>query len=162
MFERFSDRARKAMAYANWFAISTNSVHITPDHIFAGILIQDEGVAIETLRHLDFSTDTIRGWYGLNHRKDEFYSQSVRLPTTEASRKLVDLAITSCLSNRHDGVGTEHLLLGWLAIQSESTIVFFRNTGLSIEAIEAKVVELLAGQRDRKPGLLTRLFRRSI
>jgi ATP-dependent Clp protease ATP-binding subunit ClpC len=160
MFERFSDRARKAMAYANWFAISSDSEHITPDHIFAGILIQDEGVAVETLKYLSFSTETIRKWYGLTHRKEEFSVQGIRLPTTETSRSLVDRAITFCLSNRHDGVGTEHLLLGWLSIQSEATDVFFSNTGLKIEAVEAKVIELLASQRDKKSGLLNRLFHR--
>lgn len=160
MLERFSDRARKAMAYANWYAISTDSSHITPDHIFAGILIQDEGVAVETLRYLELSIETIREWYGFQHRKEDFSVQGNRLPTTETARNLVDRSITFCLSNRHDGVGTEHLLLGWLSIQSEATDVFYRNTGLMIETVEAKVVELLAGQRDKKPGLLTRLFHR--
>ena len=57
MFERFSDRARKTMAYANWFADATSSVEITENHIFAGLLIQNEGIALEVLAHLGVSTD---------------------------------------------------------------------------------------------------------
>ena len=56
MYERFTDRARKAMQLANHAAQLTNHEHITPEHVFLGLLRENGGVGGTILKNLGVDT----------------------------------------------------------------------------------------------------------
>lgn len=157
--ERYSDRAREAVTYANGYAISVGASHLDANHVFAGILIQGDGVAIEVLRQLGVSASDMGDWCGLKCHKKHREEVSEYLPRSSCALDMLDLAIRFCRKNCHDGVGTEHLLVGWLSLNNSASEDFFAKSKLTMEVVERKVLDVLAGRRDRPFASIRRLWR---
>jgi len=60
MNERFSDRARHAMALANLEASKLNHNYLAPGHMMLGLIAEGECVATEALRLLDVDLERVR------------------------------------------------------------------------------------------------------
>ena len=60
MFERFTDRARKVMAFANQEAQRFHHEYIGTEHILLGLLREREGVAAQVLISLNLNLDEVR------------------------------------------------------------------------------------------------------
>ena len=60
MNERFSDRARHAMALANLEAGKLKHADLRPAHLMLGLIAEGECVATEALRLLDVDLDKVR------------------------------------------------------------------------------------------------------
>ena len=60
MHERFSDRARHAMALANLEAGKLNHTELRPAHLMLGLIAEGECVATEALRLLDVDLIKVR------------------------------------------------------------------------------------------------------
>jgi hypothetical protein len=57
---QFTPRAKRALAFAEAQAYSLRHTHIHAEHIFLGLLLEDEGVAGIVLRNLKFNFKTVR------------------------------------------------------------------------------------------------------
>ena len=60
MFERFTDRARRAIVLAQEEARMLNHNYIGTEHILLGLIREGEGVAAEALESLGISLDAVR------------------------------------------------------------------------------------------------------
>ncbi|MCI0348784.1 MAG: hypothetical protein L0Z53_05105 [Acidobacteriales bacterium] len=60
MFERLTDRARRAMAYANQQAQRLNHQFIGTEHILLGLLQEGSGVAVRVLQNLGADHNSVR------------------------------------------------------------------------------------------------------
>ena len=59
-YDRFTDRARKVMAYARQEAQRFNHDYIGTEHILLGLIKEGSGVAANVLRNLDVDIKKIR------------------------------------------------------------------------------------------------------
>lgn len=161
MFERYSERAREVMPYANWHAHFRGANAIEADDIIAGILILGEGVAVEVLRQLNISIADLRSRLGVTLEIANFVPVSNRLPLHHSSNVVINQAIRFCKKQRHDGVGTEHILVGWLETESESAQGLLSDKSICVDDVKRSVISYLAGSRDTKPGFIQRLLGRT-
>ncbi|RJP36289.1 MAG: hypothetical protein C4547_07555 [Phycisphaerales bacterium] len=147
MHERFSDRARHAMALANREAGRLNHSYLAPAHLMLGLIAEGACVATEALRVLNVNLESVR---------DEVRAQ---MPETEGPRTIGQRAHTAELRDvivkaidearkfHHRYVGTEHLILGLLSIDSIPSRVL-RAQGVNLDVLREKTLALLRSSVD--------------
>src|SRR4026209_673726 len=113
MFERFTDRARRAVVLAQEEARLFKHEHIGTEHLLLGLVREGEWLAHLALLHEGVTLETLRPeveqrtGIGTNEPKGP-------VPFTPRAKKVLELALRNALRLGHDYIGTEHILLGIL------------------------------------------------
>lgn len=144
MYERFSDRARKVMQLANQEAQRNNNEYIAPEHILLGIAKEGSGVACAALCNLDKSLNLseVRRHVEATHPAGPEMVIMGKLPHTPAAKQVIEQSINAAKGLGHNYVGTEHILLGILAVESPARD-FLAANGITACEFEKAVLELL-------------------
>jgi ATP-dependent Clp protease ATP-binding subunit ClpA len=148
MHERFSDRARHALALANLEAGKLNHGDLRPAHLMLGLIAEGECVAAEALRVLDVDLDKVRTQVSERMEKGEADGSMGRRAHTEELRAVINLAIQEARKLEHRYVGTEHLILGLLAHGESVPAKVLRDQGLNLDRLREKTVTLLRSTDD--------------
>jgi ATP-dependent Clp protease ATP-binding subunit ClpA len=145
MHERFSDRARHAMALANLEAGKLNHSGLRPAHLMLGLIAEGGCVATEALRVLNVDLDKVRAEVGVRVGKGEAEGEGSigRRAHTEELRAVINLAIQEARKLNHRYVGTEHLILGLLAHGESIPARVLRDQGLNLDQLREKTLALL-------------------
>lgn len=146
MFERFTDRARKAMQLSNEQALRLHDNYIGSEHILLGLAKEGSGVGAYMLKSLGASGEAITTGIG-KPIADEIESQTRKLPRTPQAEKVIKYAIDEADKLGHRYVGTEHLVLGMLRDDMGTAGKVLINLGLSLEAARAKLLAILGTPR---------------
>ena len=148
MHERFSDRARHAMALANLEAGKLNHSDLRPAHLMLGLIAEGECVATEALRVLDVDLDKVRAEVSARMEKGEADGSLGRRAHTEELRAVINLAIQEARKFNHRYVGTEHLILGLLAHGKSIPAQVLHDQGLDPDQLREKTLSLLRSSTD--------------
>tara|TARA_Y100000310_G_C20681417_1_gene816170 strand:- start:1349 stop:2137 length:789 start_codon:yes stop_codon:yes gene_type:complete len=143
VFELFSDRARKVMAFANQEAQDLNHEYIGTEHILAGLIKEGTGVAHHVLDQ-----------FGITYAAVQVESQKLvrpgpnmvtmgRLPQSPRAKKMIEYAIEEVRKLEHSCVGTEHLLLGLLREHEGVGAQILMNLGKRLDEIREYTLEML-------------------
>jgi len=113
MFERFTDRARRAVALAQEEAKRLDHNYIGNEHILLGLIREGDGVAAKALESLGISLDAVR------QEVEEIIGRgqqtpSEHIPFTPRAKKVLELSLRESKQLGHNYIGTEHILLGLL------------------------------------------------
>ena len=158
MFERFTDRARRAIVLAQDEARDLGHPFIRPEHLALG-LTKSEGLAGQALEELGVtyagSRDRVVAVMPAGEAKT-----GERLPFTPEAKKALELSLREALRIKQSYIGTEHLLLGLLRRDDRFAADVFQVDG---ELLRTRVSQLAAGvpgERNlRSPALHTALGR---
>jgi len=153
MHERFSDRARHAMALANHEAGRLNHPYIAPAHIMLGIIAEGACVATEALRVLDVDLDAVREQVASKLDKGNAAPTVGRRAQSDGTKQVIATAIQEARKFGHRYVGTEHLTLGLLAYEDGIPSQVLRNQGLAIEKLREQVLAMLRSSVDASHDL---------
>ncbi len=148
MQERFSDRARHAMALANLEAGKLNHENLAPGHLMLGLISEGNCVATETLRVLDVDLDRVRDAVRSQMEKGDSTSVVGRRAQSAELKEVIALAITEARKFGHRYVGTEHLILGLLEHEDSLPSRVLRAQGLELNALREKVLAILRSSVD--------------
>ncbi len=143
MQERFSDRARHAMALANLEAGKLNHGYLSPEHILLGLIAEGECVATAALRTLDVDLDRVRSAVADGMKRGEDRGPVGRRPQTDTTKELISLAIEEARRFGHRYVGTEHLALALLQQKDGISARVLREQGAELESLREKVLAML-------------------
>ena len=143
MHERFSDRARHAMALANREAGKLNHNDLRPAHLMLGLIAEGECVATEALRLLKVDLEKVRSEVSSRMGKGEADGSMGRRAQTQELRAVINLAIQEARRLKHRYVGTEHMILGLLAHGESIPASVLRDQGLDLDALREKTLSLL-------------------
>jgi ATP-dependent Clp protease ATP-binding subunit ClpC len=143
MFERFTDRARRAIVMAQEEARLLDHNHIGTEHILLGLLAEREGVAARALESLNVTLeaarDQVREIIGPSHHRQE---QAGHIPFTPRAKKVLELSLREALNLRSDTIGTEHVLLGLIAEGDGVGAQILERLGAHARTVREKVVQL--------------------
>src|SRR5689334_13688668 len=115
MFERFTDRARRAITLANQESQRLMHDHVGTEHLLLGMVKEGSGLAAVVLREFQVELPTLRQKVEqVTHGPSKSTPAPGRIQQTERFRRVLDYAIEEASSLSHNYVGTEHLLLGLL------------------------------------------------
>ena len=111
MFERFTDRARRAVVLAQEEARLLDHNYIGTEHILLGLMAEGEGVAAKVLEAMKIDRDAVR------RQVTELIGQGGsapigHIPFTPRAKKVLELSLREALQLGHNYIGTEHMLLG--------------------------------------------------
>jgi ATP-dependent Clp protease ATP-binding subunit ClpC len=111
MFERFTERARRVVVYAQEEARELSHTYIGTEHLLLGLLREPESVAGRALAELEISLDAVRAQVEEIIGRGEG-AQSGHIPFTPRAKKVLELSLREALQLGHNYIGTEHILLG--------------------------------------------------
>jgi ATP-dependent Clp protease ATP-binding subunit ClpC len=148
MFDRFTDRAKKAMAAAREEEDRLESGYLGPEHILLGVLREGSGLGCATLQGLLGSLD------GLTAEIEKLSVPALKasaskpspgqpVPITTQAKHALEMALEEAAALKHGYVGTEHLLLGLLRDPDGVAARALKNQGLTLEQVRREVIHRL-------------------
>lgn len=140
MFERFTEKARRAVFFARYEASQYGSRVIDTEHMLLGIMREDKALLHRFIGPLDFETRIREEIERLVPRRERI-SNSVEVPLSQDSKKILILAAEEAEKLGHMHIGTEHLLLSTLHLKDSLAATLLGSLGGNLEAIRKKVAE---------------------
>ena len=145
MFERFTDRARRVLVYAQEEARLLNHNFIGTEHLLLGLLAEGEGVAFHALSQLGISLGEMR-----ERITDVIGSEPATTitspPFTPRAKKVLELSLREALQLGHNYIGTEHMLLGIVREGEGVAAQVLEAAGAPLDTVRSAVIGLLAGR----------------
>ena len=136
--EKFTERARLAVARANKEAISLKSDQIDTEHLLLGVVYEGQGIAARILQELDVDLELLeqklKDTSG-KHSAPVARAGKTPLPFTDAATKAMEYSAEEAQKAKLDYVGTEHLLLGLAREKTGGAARALRDMGVTKEAI---------------------------
>jgi ATP-dependent Clp protease ATP-binding subunit ClpC len=145
VFERFTDRARKAVVLAQEEARMLEHAYIGTEHLLLGLLHEGEGVAGRALAALDVSLEQVRHDVRATVGEGPGAPAS-HVPFTPKAKKVMELSLREAMALGHNYIGTEHLLLGVMREGEGVGAQILQKRGLDLPRVRAQIMEVLANR----------------
>jgi len=150
MFERFTDRARRAVVLAQDEARELGHTHIGTEHLLLGMLRDGSGVAASALTSLGITLEAAREAVAATAGRGP--GQTGHIPFTRPAKRSLELALREALRLGCDYIGTEHILLGLIYGDTSTAARALAGLGAEPDAIRQRVIELLPRRSAGRPG----------
>jgi hypothetical protein len=141
MFERFTDKARRAVVLAADEARLLGHDHIGTEHILLGILNEGGGIAASALTSLGISLEVAREQVAATAGQGP--APPAHIPFTTRAKRCLELALREALQLGYDYIGTEHILLGLIHDDKSGGAQTLAGLGADLGAIRQRIIELL-------------------
>jgi ATP-dependent Clp protease ATP-binding subunit ClpA len=155
-FDKFTDRARRALQAAQEEAVRLGHGQITAEHLLLGVIHDPTAVATQALQRLQVNVDELA----------RSAASAASQPTQESSgglsssaRKVIQLAVDEARALDHHYVGTEHLLLGLVREGANALAETLRSRPDALQRTRAAIVAILNDPNPRSqttPGTVAR------
>ena len=159
MFEKYNEKARRALFFARYEASKLGSRVIESEHVLLGILREGEETVGELLRRFDAKPEELRREVEGERIFVERISSTAELPLSEESKKILAYAAHEAESMLHSTVGSEHLLIGILRVESCVAARILAQHRLDLGAVRDEVVAITkereASQQKKELPFLT-------
>jgi hypothetical protein len=138
MFERHTEKARRAVFFARYEASQFGSEFITTEHLLLGILRDDKELVRQVLPKVDFESARVHVEKRAEASKIK-YPVSVDLPLADDAKRALTYGMEEAdrLKSRH--IGTEHLLLGLIRDKEFPSAKLLDQFGASLESLRKRV-----------------------
>ena len=147
VFERFTDRARRVLTFAQEEARLLNHSFIGTEHILLGVLREGEGLGAVALRELGVSLEDTREQVELVIGMAG--SAPVGSPPfTPRAKKVLELALREALQMNHSYIGTEHILLGLVREGEGVAATVLVSLGAGLGRVRQEVIKLMSGGQE--------------
>jgi ATP-dependent Clp protease ATP-binding subunit ClpC len=146
VFERFTERARHVVVFAQEEARAFKHDYIGTEHILLGLLREEEGVAARVLGSLEITAEGVRAQIeqivGLGEE-----AAAGQIPFTPRAKKVLELALREALSIGHNYIGTEHILLGLVRENDGVAARIMLDLGADAQRVREQVINVLGPLR---------------
>ena len=148
MFERFTERARQAIVLAQEEARDLKHNYIGTEHILAGLVRENEGIAARVLDQY-ISAKQVRSHILKIVGAGEEATPG-QIPFTPRSKKVLEMALREALSLGHNYIGTEHILLAFLREGEGIGARILLDHCFTLEDIRDETIGLLSGAKTKR------------
>ncbi len=144
MFERFTEKARRVIVYAQEEARMLNQNYIGTEHLLLGLIREQDGIAAKALESLNISLEDV------HQQVEDLIGRGTFVPTghipfTPRAKKVLELSLREALQLGHNYIGTEHVLLGLIREGEGVAAQVLLNLGADLERVRSAVIQLLSG-----------------
>ena len=151
VFERFTDRARRVLTFAQEESRLLNHSFIGTEHILLGLIREGDGVGALALRSLGISFQAVRD------KVQETIGTAGTVPNgsppfTPRAKKVLELALREALQLNHSYVGTEHILLGLVREGEGVAATVLVSLGADLPRVRQAVNSLMSGDQEVAGG----------
>ncbi|MDA8020244.1 MAG: ATP-dependent Clp protease ATP-binding subunit [Thermoanaerobaculia bacterium] len=159
MFEKYNEKARRALFFARYEASKLGSRVIEAEHVLLGILREGEESVMNLFVHFDVKPDDLRREIEGERVLVERVSSTADLPLSEETKKVLAFATHEAETMGHEAVGSEHLLIGILKVESSLAMRVLAEAGLDLYSVREEVVSMArereAAQQKKELPFLT-------
>jgi ATP-dependent Clp protease ATP-binding subunit ClpC len=163
VFEKYNEKARRALFFARYEASKLGSRVIESEHILLGILREGEESVTELFRRLKVKPEALRKEIEGEKVFVERISSTAELPLSEESKKVLAYASHEAESMLHASVGSEHLLIGLLRVDGCQAMRTLTQNGLDLYTVREEVLAITkereASQQKREQPFLAEYAR---
>ena len=143
MFEKYNEKARRALFFARYEASKLGSRVIESEHVLLGILREGEDTVTELFRRFHVKPDEVRREIEGERVFVERISSTAELPLSEESKKILAYAAHEAESMLHGSVGSEHLLIGILRVEGCLAMRILAQHGLDVYSVREELMGIL-------------------
>ncbi|MBI4668558.1 MAG: ATP-dependent Clp protease ATP-binding subunit [Elusimicrobia bacterium] len=144
-YNRFSERAQRAILIAQEEAKRLNHDYVGTEHILLGLVTLNEGVAAQVLSNLGVDIKRVRAEIEKIVGAGDNIMQLGEIPFTPRAKKVLELAVEEAQKMGHTYIGTEHILLGLIREEEGVAARVLENLGVRLEVVREEVLNLLGG-----------------
>jgi ATP-dependent Clp protease ATP-binding subunit ClpC len=155
MFERFTDRARRVVVFAQDEARSLNHNWIGTEHLLLAVIREGHGVGAKALESMQISLDAARLQVESIIGRGQGKVGDGHIPFTPRAKKVLELSLREALQLGHDYIGTEHILLGLIREGDGVAAQVLVKMGADLNRVRQQVIQVLHGYQGRQPALST-------
>ncbi len=142
-FGNFTAKALVVISLAQQEARYLSNDSLGTEHIFLGLIAEGTDKAAKILRLIGINLKNARIEVIKTVGKGSATAIPELIPFTPRCRELLELAVEQANQLNQDYVGTEHLLLGLLAMEECAGIKVVKNFGISLEEIRKHIFDQL-------------------
>lgn len=151
MWQRFTERARKVVFYAQEEAQKFGEGYVSTEHLLLGLVRESDSVAARVLEKLGVSLNRIRSEVEKQlPRGDARPNQDMTL--TPRAKRVIDLAYDEARNLNNNYIGTEHLLLGLIREGDGLAGRVLAKLGVELEKARREVMALQDNESQTKSG----------
>ncbi len=142
MWQRFSERARRVVFFAQEEAARMGQNYVSTEHLLLGLAREDDSLAARILDRSGVSLRQVRAEVERQVTRGEGrLKQDIQL--TPRAKRVIDLAYDESKMLGHDYIGTEHLLLGLIGEGEGVAGRVLQKLGVKLERVRAEVVAVV-------------------
>jgi ATP-dependent Clp protease ATP-binding subunit ClpC len=142
VFEKFNEKARRALFFARYEASKLGSRVIESEHVLLGILREGEESVTELFRRFHARPEDVRREIEGERVFVERISSTAELPLSEESKKILAYAAHEAESMLHTAVGSEHLLVGILRVEGSVAARILGQQSFDVYTLREEVLAL--------------------
>jgi ATP-dependent Clp protease ATP-binding subunit ClpA len=146
MFERFTDRARRAIVVAQDEAREMGHDQIRPEHLLIG-LTEGEGVAAKAMAQSGVDGAAMRARVVARTKSKPSARKLAKVPFSPEIKKAMELSLRAALGLGHKYIGTEHLFFGVQREAGERDEPLDQLLGVSAADVRERIMEMLGDVR---------------
>ncbi|MDX1632476.1 MAG: ATP-dependent Clp protease ATP-binding subunit [Thermoanaerobaculia bacterium] len=143
MFEKYNEKARRALFFARYEASKLGSRVIESEHILLGILREGEDTVTELLERFEVRPEQLRREIEGERVFVDRISSTAELPLSEESKKILAYASHESESMMHQSVGSEHLLIGILRVEGCLAMRVLNQAGIDVYEVREELSEII-------------------
>jgi ATP-dependent Clp protease ATP-binding subunit ClpA len=141
-FDKFTERARKVLSFAQEEAQRFQHNYIGTEHLLLGLVREGDGVAAKVLQNLGVELPRVRSAVEyIIGRGDRVVLGEIGL--TPRAKKVIELAVDEARRLNHHYIGTEHLLLGLIREGEGIASGILESVGLNLEQVRRETLAVL-------------------
>ena len=138
MWQRFSERARKAVFFAQEEAQNSGEGYVSSEHLLLGVLREGDSTASRILEALGVSPNRVRVEVEKEMPKGE-PKPGQDMTLTPRAKRVIDLAYEEARGLNHNYIGTEHLLLGLIREGQGLAARVLQQLGVDVDRVRAAI-----------------------
>src|SRR5512144_877298 len=139
--ERFTQRARRVLSLAHQEAEQSRNNNIGTEHLLLGLMDEEGGVAGRVLRELGMTSDRVREVIRRVTTSSSSFDPN-RVELAGETQQVLEHAVEEARRLGHHYIGTEHILLGLIRVDSTAMEVL-RRLGVTAEQIRRQTRRVL-------------------
>ncbi len=145
MWQRFTERARKVVFYAQEEAQKFGEGYVSTEHLLLGLVREPDSVAARVLEKMGVSLSRIRSEVEKQLPRGEHKPVQEMILSPRAKR-VIDLAYDEARFLKNNYIGTEHLLLGLIREGDGLAWRVLAKLGVDLERARREVMILHGGE----------------
>ncbi|MFN8435023.1 MAG: ATP-dependent Clp protease ATP-binding subunit [Anaerolineales bacterium] len=139
--ERFTQRARRVLSLAHQEAERARQNSIGTEHLLLGLMDEEGGVAGRVLRELGMSSDRVREVVARISSGSPTFDPN-RIELAPETQQVLEFAVDEAKRLGHHYIGTEHILLGLVRVDS-TALEALRRLGVTPDQIRRQTRRVL-------------------
>jgi trans-2,3-dihydro-3-hydroxyanthranilate isomerase len=151
MFERYTERARRVIFFARYEASYYGATTIESEHLLLGLLREDQPMVASFIPSAK-AAEEIRAEVEKHSTIRPKVSTSIDLPLTDECKRTLAYAAEESQRLTHRTIGTEHILLGLLRVETSLAARILRGRGVDIAQIRETLADSKKASGARPPA----------